>query len=55
MQVEDRGLIYDATARPDAEGIAFFTALCPLRSGTIHLSAAQTYATSSATATQPRD
>src|SRR5436309_1306117 len=35
MQVEARGLIYDATARPDAERIAFFTSLCPLRSGAI--------------------
>ena len=35
MQVEARGLIYDATAKPDAEGIAFFTGLCPLRSGAI--------------------
>src|SRR5438034_5312055 len=35
MQVEARGLIYDATAKPDAERIAFFTSLCPLRSGVI--------------------
>src|SRR5437764_6764248 len=35
MQVEARGLIYDATTKPDAEGIAFFTGLCPLHSGAI--------------------
>jgi hypothetical protein len=35
MKVEARGLIYDATDRPEAEGIAYFTALCPLRSGAI--------------------
>ena len=35
MRVEARGLIYDATAKPDAERIAFFTSLCPLRSGVI--------------------
>ena len=35
MYIESRGLIHDATDRPDAERIAFFTSLCPLRSGTI--------------------
>src|SRR5947209_12087277 len=33
MQVEARGLIFDANRKPDAERIAFFTGLCPLRSG----------------------
>src|SRR5262249_6117857 len=35
MRVEARGLIDDATTKPDTEGIAFFTSLCPLRSGAI--------------------
>ena len=35
MHVEDRGLIYDARSKPDSGRIAFFTGLCPLRSGTI--------------------
>jgi hypothetical protein len=35
MHVEDRGLIWDATSRPEEEAIAFFTGLCPLCSGTI--------------------
>ncbi|MSQ95441.1 MAG: exo-alpha-sialidase [Gemmataceae bacterium] len=35
MFIEAQGLIRDATAKPDAERIAFFTALCPLASGTI--------------------
>src|SRR5262249_56048164 len=35
MRVEARGLIDDATTKPDTEGIAFFTGLCPLRSGAI--------------------
>lgn len=35
MEVEQRGLIYDATGRPPSERIAFFTGLCPLRDGTI--------------------
>ncbi len=35
MEVEARGLIYDAAGRPEAERIAYFTALCPLRSGAI--------------------
>jgi hypothetical protein len=35
MKIEARGLIRDAAAVPDAERIAFFTGLCPLRSGTI--------------------
>lgn len=35
MHVEARGLIYDASQRTDQEKIAFFTGLCPLRSGTI--------------------
>src|SRR5439155_4230384 len=33
MKIEARGLIYDATGRPASERIAFFTSLCPLRSG----------------------
>jgi hypothetical protein len=35
MDIEDRGLIYDATRRPPEERIAFFTSLCPLGSGAI--------------------
>ncbi len=35
MQIDARGLIYDANQKPDGEKIAFFTGLCPLRSGTI--------------------
>jgi hypothetical protein len=35
MRVEARGLIYDAAHRPDPERIAYFTGLCPLRSGAI--------------------
>lgn len=35
MKVEERGLIYDAAAAPDARRIAFFTGLCPLRSGAV--------------------
>src|SRR5262245_59455909 len=35
MRLEARGLIYDAATKPDAERIAFFTGLCPLRSGAI--------------------
>jgi hypothetical protein len=35
MRVEDRGLIYDASARPPAERIACFTSLCPTASGPI--------------------
>jgi hypothetical protein len=35
MQVEARGLVRDAAQQPDAERIAFFTGLCPLRSGAI--------------------
>lgn len=35
MQIEARGIIYDATHRPDSERIAFFTGLCPLQSGDI--------------------
>jgi hypothetical protein len=35
MQVEGRGLIYDASTKPEAERIAYFTSLCPLRSGVI--------------------
>lgn len=34
MHIASRGLIYDASKKPDAEKIAFFTGLCPLRSGT---------------------
>jgi hypothetical protein len=33
MEIEARGLIFDATARPPAERIAFFTSLCPLSGG----------------------
>lgn len=33
MQVEARGLIYDATHKPEAEKIAFFTSLARLKSG----------------------
>lgn len=33
--VEARGIIFDATKKPDSERIAYFTSLCPLRSGTI--------------------
>src|SRR5207248_10553835 len=35
MQVETRGLIFDANPKPDTERIAYFTGLCPLRSGAI--------------------
>lgn len=35
MQIEARGLISDAMQRKDFEGISYFTALCPLRSGTL--------------------
>jgi hypothetical protein len=35
FQVEDRGLIFDAGRQPPQRRIAFFTALCPLASGTI--------------------
>lgn len=35
MEIESRGLIYDATTRASEERIAFFTSLCPLVSGTI--------------------
>jgi hypothetical protein len=35
MQLESRGLISDAMQRADSERISYFTALCPLRSGTI--------------------
>ncbi len=35
MHLEAQGLISDAALRPDAERISYFTALCPLRSGTI--------------------
>ncbi len=35
MKVEARGLIFDASKKPDAERIAFFTSLSLLRSGTI--------------------
>ena len=35
MQIEARGLISDAALRGDAERISYFTALCPLRSGTM--------------------
>src|SRR5262245_43140493 len=35
MDIEGRGVIFDATGRPAAERIAFFTSLCPLRNGTV--------------------
>ncbi|MDA1236761.1 MAG: sialidase family protein [Acidobacteria bacterium] len=35
MKVLERGLIYDASARPAHQRIAFFTGLCVLRSGAI--------------------
>ncbi len=35
MQIETRGLISDAMQRTDSERISYFTALCPLQSGTI--------------------
>lgn len=35
LEVEERGLIFDVTDRPETERIAFFGALCPLRSGTM--------------------
>src|SRR5262245_12008179 len=35
MNVEARGLIRDASTKPDVERIAFFTGLCPVTSGTI--------------------
>src|SRR5579871_3550947 len=35
FEIEGRGVIYDATGRPPAERIAFFTSLCPLQSGTL--------------------
>jgi hypothetical protein len=35
MRIEARGLIQDASAAPDSEKVASFTALCVLRSGTI--------------------
>jgi hypothetical protein len=33
MLIQDRGLIFDATPQPSSQRIAFFTSLCPLRSG----------------------
>ena len=35
MQIEERGVIYDATRRPEAERVASFTSLCQTSSGTI--------------------
>ncbi len=35
MKVEEQGLILDASARAERERIAFFTSLCPLRSGMV--------------------
>lgn len=35
MHLEARGVISDAALRSDAERISYFTALCPLRSGTL--------------------
>src|SRR4051794_28605951 len=33
LEIEDRGIVFDAAARPPAERIAFFTSLCTLQSG----------------------
>src|SRR5690349_8035670 len=33
MLIEERGIVYDAKGQPDPRRIAFFTALCALRSG----------------------
>jgi hypothetical protein len=33
MEIESRGLIFDATSRPPGERVAAFTSLCPLHSG----------------------
>jgi hypothetical protein len=35
MNIEDRGLIFDATKKPATERIAFFTSLCPTALGAI--------------------
>jgi hypothetical protein len=35
MQIEDRGLVYDATAAEPLRRVAFFSSLCPLGSGSI--------------------
>jgi hypothetical protein len=35
MQLEARGLIFDASVEPPSRRIAFFTSLCPTRSGSI--------------------
>jgi hypothetical protein len=35
MFVEDRGTVFDTTTHPASERIAYFTSLCPLRSGRI--------------------
>jgi hypothetical protein len=35
MYIEERGTIFDTTHRPEAERIAYFTSLCPLRSEAI--------------------
>jgi hypothetical protein len=35
MKVQERGLIYDASARPAHQRIAFFTSFCALRSGAL--------------------
>jgi hypothetical protein len=35
LQIEDRGVIYDATQAPPSEAIAYFTSLCPLASGAL--------------------
>ncbi|MEX2559520.1 MAG: sialidase family protein [Pirellulales bacterium] len=35
MQIEGRGLIFDASKQPDSRRIAFFSSLCRLESGTI--------------------
>lgn len=35
MHIEDRGMVYDARARPPSERVASFTSLCRLASGTL--------------------
>lgn len=35
MKVVERGLVYDASHAPESQRIAFFSGLCPLRSGAI--------------------
>src|SRR4051812_17066909 len=35
FEIEDRGLIFDAASQSPGRRIAYFTSLCPLRSGTM--------------------